>query len=150
MKRILFLLATLPAFGFDGLPTTVVRAQSVKPAAINEDYSWNLPTEAPRLLRYRPAGNGVEITDGTQRFNRALYGAHTGFRMECSDQPEFGLYLPRMGGNLRFDVAYGHCTARYEAGRMLYRLDDRLTIEAQVLRSEDAALWRIENTGTRP
>lgn len=108
MKRILFLLATLPAFGFDGLPTTVVRAQSVKPAAINEDYSWNLPTEAPRLLRYRPAGNGVEITDGTQRFNRALYGAHTGFRMECSDQPEFGLYLPRMGGNLRFDVAYGH------------------------------------------
>ena len=48
MKRILFLLATLPAFGFDGLPTTVVRAQSVKPAAINEDYSWNLQTEATR------------------------------------------------------------------------------------------------------
>lgn len=128
-------------------------AQSVKPAAINEDYTWNLPSGAPRAVRYRPAGNGVEIVDGTQRFNRALYGAHSGFRMECSDRPEFGLYLPRMGGNLQFGIDYAHCTARYEAGRMRYRLDDRLTIEAQVLRAEaggDAALWRIENCGSRP
>lgn len=125
-------------------------AQSVKPAAVNEDYSWNEPAAGPRTLRYRPAGNGVEITDGTRRFNRALYGAYTGFRMECSDMPEFGLYLPRMGGNLRFEVPYTHCTARYEAGKMSYRLDDRLRIEAQVLRTEDAALWRLTNTCAEP
>ena len=129
--------------------TVPAAAQSIKPAAVNEDYSWNVPSTAPRTLRYRPAGNGVEIVDGGQRFNRALYGAHTGFRMECSDRPEFGLYLPRMGGNLRFEVPYDHCTARYEAGRMRYRLDDRIAIEAQVLRTEDAALWRIGNCGDR-
>ncbi len=131
--------------------TLTAAAQSVKPAAVNEDYSWNeATTDAPRPLRYRPAANGVEITDGTRRFNRALYGAHTGFRMECSDMPEFGLYLPRMGGNLRIDIAHEHCTARYEAGRMRYRLDDCAEIEAQVLRTEDAALWRIANTCDRP
>ena len=128
-------------------------AQSVKPAAINEDYSWNIPSEAPRVLRYRPEKLGVEIVNGTQRFNRALYGAHSGFRLECSDMPEFGLYLPRMGGNLRFDFACEACRARYEAGRMQYRLDDRLEIEAQVMRSEatgDLAIWRIENRSTQP
>lgn len=150
MKRTRLLIALSIIGGSGELSSAVALAQSVKPAAVNEDYSWNLPSDAPRTLRYRPVGNGVEITDGTRRFNRALYGAHTGFRMECSDRPEFGLYLPRMGGNLQFGIDYGHCTARYEAGRMSYRLDDRLTIEAQVLRSEDAALWRIENTGTRP
>lgn len=150
MKRTHLFIALSIIGGSGELSSTVALAQSVKPAAVNEDYSWNLPSDAPRMLRYRPAGNGVEITDGTRRFNRALYGAHTGFRMECSDRPEFGLYLPRMGGNLQFGIDYDHCTARYEAGRMHYRLDDRLTIEAQVLRSEDAALWRIENTGTRP
>lgn len=125
-------------------------AQSTKPAAVNEDYTWNETAEGPRTLRYRPAGSGVELRDGQRKFIRALYGAYTGFRMECSDMPEFGLYLPRMGGNLRFDVPYDHCTARYEAGKMSYRLDDRLRIEAQVMRSEDAALWQLTNTGGEP
>ncbi|WP_296005201.1 DUF4450 domain-containing protein [uncultured Alistipes sp.] len=143
MRSILLVAALLA-----GMVPTV--AQSVKPAAVNEDYSWNDPSVGGRTLRYRPAGNGVEIIDGRRRFNRALYGAYTGFRLECSDVPEFGLYLPRMGGNLLFDIPYEHCTARYEAGRMLYRLDDRAEIEAQVLRTEDAALWRIANLGAQP
>lgn len=121
-------------------------AQSVKPSPVNEDYTWNEPSDAPRTLRYRPAGGGVELRDGDRKFIRALYGAYTGFRMECSDMPEFGLYLPRMGGNLRFELPYEHCTARYEAGKMSYRLDERLRIEAQVMRTEDAALWQLTNT----
>lgn len=145
MRPIILFIAALLA------GATSAAAQSVKPAAVNEDYSWNEPATGPRTWHYRPAGNGVESVDGGRRFNRALYGAHTGFRMECSDMPEFGLYLPRMGGNLRFDIPYDRCTARYEAGRMLYRLDDRAEIEAQVLRDgEDAALWRIANTGGEP
>lgn len=130
--------------------TATAAAQSVKPAAVNEDYSWNDSAATPRPLHYRPAGCGAETIDGKARFNRALYGAHSGFRLECSDTPEFGLYLPRMGGNLLFSIPCEHCTARYEAGRMLYRLDDRAEIEAQVLRSEDAALWRLTNTGREP
>ena len=125
--------------------TVSAAAQSTKPARLNEDYTWNTAAATPRPLHYRPAGNGAETTDGTARFNRALYGAHTGFRLECSDMPEFGLYLPRMGGNLRIDIPHEHCTARYEAGRMIYRLDERVEIEAQVLRSEDAALRRRTN-----
>nr|MDE6069510.1 DUF4450 domain-containing protein [Alistipes sp.] len=142
--RPIFLIAAL-------LAGSIAAAQSVKPAAVNEDYTWNPSPGAPRSLYYRPAGGGVETLDGAGRYNRALYGAHTGFRLECSDVPEFGLYLPRMGGNLLLDIAHEHCTARYEAGRMLYRLDDRAEIEAQVLREgEDAALWRIANTGGSP
>jgi len=142
MRPLLFIAALM-----SGLPAA---AQSVKPAAVNEDYTWNTAAATPRPLHYRPAGSGAETTDGPGRYNRALYGAHTGFRMECSDVPEFGLYLPRMGGNLLVKIPHEHCTARYEAGRMLYRLDDRAEIEAQVLRSEDAALWRIANTGAEP
>lgn len=141
--RVILLFLVLLAAGLPG------RAQSVKPAAINEDYTLNPPASGKRTLRYRPAGSGVEIVDGERRFNRALYGAHTGFRLECSDRPEFGLYLPRMGGNLQFDLDYSHCRMRYEAGRVTYWLDDRIEIEAQVLRQkEDAALWRITNRGT--
>ena len=126
-------------------------AQSTKPAAVNEDYTWNTSAATPRPLHYRPAEGGVEAVDGPGRYHRALYGAHTGFRMECSDVPEFGLYLPRMGGNLRIEIPHAHCTARYEAGRMRYLLDERAEIEAQVLREgEDAALWRIANTSHEP
>ena len=102
-------------------------------------------------LHYRPQGESVITVDGTHKFNRALYGAHTGFRMECSDYPEFGIYLPRMGGNLRIETGAATCQARYTPGRMDYTLDSgRLTIEAQVLRTSDAALWRITNRSQSP
>ncbi len=64
------------------LANLTVAAQSVKPAAVNEDYTWNSSPSTPRPLHYRPAGGGVETVDGPGRYNRALYGAHTGFRME--------------------------------------------------------------------
>ena len=71
-----------------------------------------------RKTHYRPDGISSVCTDGHSKFNRALYGAHSGFRMECSDMPEFGIYLPRMGGNLRLTLPAGKCTARYTPGRM--------------------------------
>ncbi len=147
MKKIILLSIAL-LFSLSG------GAQSVKPAAVNEDYTLNPPASGVRTLRYHPVGNGaegVEIVDGDRRFNRALYGAHTGFRLECSDRPEFGLYLPRMGGNLNFAIDFRHCRMRYEAGRVTYLLDDRIEIQVQVLRGkEDAALWRITNRGDAP
>ena len=86
-----------------------------------------------RKTHYRPDGISAVCTDGQTKFNRALYGAHSGFRMECSDMPEFGIYLPRMGGNLRLTLPQGSCTARYTPGRMDYSLDNRYRLAPQVL-----------------
>ncbi len=116
---------------------------------LNEDYTFNERSVTPRRLHYRPDTQGVICVDGSARFNRALYGAHSGFRLECSDRPEFGIYLPGMGGNLRFTLPEGRCTARYTAGSMSYE-QGGIRIEAQVLREgKDMALWRIENNSDR-
>ncbi|RXK61766.1 DUF4450 domain-containing protein [Lacibacter luteus] len=89
-----------------------------------------------RELRYRPEGNDIVIENGTRRFNRALYGGNTAFRTEAGDLPEFALYMPGMGGNLKFGiVANGkskwliECKkikAIYRAGSMLYEIKDEL------------------------
>ena len=73
-----------------------------------------IPSESTQLwhnqqreLRYYPDGNDFMITNGTHRFNRALYGSNTGFRIEAGDLPEFALYMPRMGGTLRLGLIRG-------------------------------------------
>ncbi|GAB3836124.1 DUF4450 domain-containing protein [Hymenobacter jeollabukensis] len=89
-----------------------------------------------RTLRYRPAGEDFVIRNGQRRFTRALYGTHTAFRVEAGDLPEFALYLPGMGGNLKFGLVAGgrskwlieadSIEARYRPGTMLYRIQDAL------------------------
>lgn len=96
---------------------------------------------------YTPDGQSVVTVNGGSKFNRGLYGAHTGFRVDCSDTPEFGIYLPRMGGNLRITLPEGDVTARYTPGKMNYSARG-VEVEAQVLRSTDAALWRVTNSNT--
>ena len=98
-----------------------------------------------RQQHYVADGNSAVTVNGKSKFNRALYGAHSGFRMDCSDTPEFGIYLPRMGGNLLLTLPEGKCTARYTPGRMDYE-QGGVKVEAQVMRSEDMALWAITNT----
>ncbi len=100
--------------------------------------------ENPRSQHYRPDGISVITTDGNYRYNRALYGARTGFRVDCSDRTEFGIYLPRMGGNLLLTLPEGECTARYTPGRMDYS-QGGVEVEVQVGREEDMALWRVSN-----
>ncbi|RZK42073.1 MAG: DUF4450 domain-containing protein, partial [Hymenobacter sp.] len=90
----------------------------------------------PRTLRYHPEGPDFVIHNGSRRFNRALYGTHTAFRVEAGDLPEFALYLPGMGGNLTFGLlANGqskwlikaeNITARYRPGTMRYDIADPL------------------------
>ena len=63
--------------------------------------------EYERTVRYQPDGDDFVIVNGDRRFTRALYGGHTGFRVETGDVPAFALYLPRMGGNLTFSVRVG-------------------------------------------
>ena len=116
-----------------------------------------------RTLRYLPDGEDFVIVNGDRRFTRALYGGHTGFRVETSDVPEFALYLPRMGGNLTFSVKVGEkvlslndaarIECRYRPGTRLYKITDPLLgegiIEMSVLAlmDEDAGVWKITTEG---
>lgn len=101
-----------------------------------------------RPAHYRPDGLSAVAVNGQVRFNRGLYGAHSGFRVDCSDMPEFGVYLPRMGGNLRLTLPAGDCIARYTPGRMDYE-QGGVTVEVQVGRDTDFAVWAIHNTNSR-
>ncbi len=90
----------------------------------------------PRELRYHPEGGDFVIHNGNRRFNRALYGTNTAFRVEAGDLPEFALYLPGMGGNLKFGLINGckskwlinasSIEARYRPGSMIYVVKDTL------------------------
>ena len=89
-----------------------------------------------RELRYHPEGNDIVITNGKRRFTRALYGTNTAFRVEAGDLPEFAIYMPGMGGNIKFGLVNGDSckwlikvekiTARYRAGSMLYEIEDAM------------------------
>ncbi|MEO8172536.1 MAG: DUF4450 domain-containing protein, partial [Sediminibacterium sp.] len=89
-----------------------------------------------RVLRYHPEGEDIVITNGNRRFARALYGTNTAFRAEAGDLPEFALYMPGMGGNIKFGLISGNktkwlinadkITAKYRAGSMLYSIEDRM------------------------
>ncbi len=112
-----------------------------------------------RSLRYIPDGEDFVIVNGKNKFNRALYGSHSGFRLETGDVPEFALYLPRMGGNLSFALCNGKDTislnnaryieSRYRPGTRLYTIKDPLLKEGAIciftlaLYDVDGAIWKI-------
>ena len=89
-----------------------------------------------RTLRYHPEGEDFVITNGNRRFTRALYGTNTAFRVEAGDLPEFAMYMPGMGGNIKFGLISKDSSkwlinadkiiARYRAGSMLYDIEDVL------------------------
>ncbi len=95
-----------------------------------------LQKDVARPLRYRPEGTDFVIENGTELFNRPLYGNNTAFRIDAGDQPEFGLYLPGRGGVLRLGIRVGEkakwlndaeqVVARYRPGSMVYEIRDPL------------------------
>jgi hypothetical protein len=113
-----------------------------------------------RELRYHPEGEDFVIVNGTAKFNRALYGTHTGFRVETGDVPEFALYLPRMGGNLSFSIENKHKSiklnaaqrikCRYRAGSRIYYITDpilgkgKITITALAMSEAEGMILKIE------
>jgi len=134
-----FLLATLPALA------QVPSAHKITP---------NLEDNIDRPLRYRPDGADFVIENGAEFFNRSLYGGNTAFRVDGGDKPEFVLYLPGRGGNLRLAVrspagsAWLHDAARivtrYRPGELLYEVHDPLLGPAGVLRIEALAYHQTE------
>jgi hypothetical protein len=94
----------------------------------------NLEGQVAQPLRYRPDHGDFVIDNGQEFFNRSLYGGHTAFRVDGGDKPEFILYLPGRGGNLRLGIrtAEGakwlkdaaHITTRYRPGELIYEVRD--------------------------
>ena len=87
-----------------------------------------------RPLRYHPEGTDFVIENGQESFNRPLYGGNTAFRVDAGDRPEFSLYLPGLGGNLRLGMRTAtkmiwlfeadKVISRYRAGSMVYEIYD--------------------------
>jgi hypothetical protein len=96
-----------------------------------------------RKLHYRPQGKDLVKVEGRHRFNRALYGSNTGFRVEAGDLPEFALYMPAMGGNLQFELISGdrrkwiidaeHIETIYRPGSMIYTIKDPLLGKGKII-----------------
>jgi hypothetical protein len=93
-----------------------------------------------RDLRYTPDGTDFVIENGEEFFNRPLYGGNTAFRVDAGDKPEFSMYLPGHGGNLRFGIRTAQeakwlnnadtIISRYQPGAMLYEIRDALLDDA--------------------
>jgi hypothetical protein len=89
-----------------------------------------------RTIHYQPKGNDFILYKGTKKFNRALYGTNTGFRVEAGDLPEFALYMPGMGGNCKIGISINgkskwistatQIKTIYRPGTMLYEIKDSL------------------------
>ncbi|HEY4247479.1 MAG TPA: DUF4450 domain-containing protein [Lacunisphaera sp.] len=116
--------------------------------------SPNLVNNIDRPLRYRPDGSDFVIENGAEFFNRSLYGGNTAFRVDGGDKPEFGLYLPGRGGNLRLAMRSNHgakwihdaatIVTRYRPGELLYEIRDPLLGETGVLRLSVLAYQQTE------
>ncbi len=133
----------------------------------------NLKSNIERPLRYRPDGPDFVIENGAEFFNRPLYGGNTAFRVDGGDKPEFVLYLPGRGGNLRLGInkveradpsafssaqrpevrplhqakwlhEAAQITTRYRPGELLYEIRDPLLGPNGVLRLAALAYHQTE------
>ncbi len=102
-------------------------------AQLTDSKWWH---DKERSIHYKPVGNDFVCVNGKMRFNRALYGTPTAFRVEAGDLPEFAMYMPGMGGNLRLALQTANrkkwlidaqkIKAVYRPGSMLYEIEDDL------------------------
>jgi hypothetical protein len=102
----------------------------------------NFENNIDRPLRYWPIDTDFVITNGVEFFNRPLYCLNSGFRIDGGDKPEFSLYLPGRGGNLRLGIKTSSgiewlndaktIIARYRPGSLLYEITDPLLGDGQL------------------
>jgi len=121
-------------------------------------------TTTPRKIHYVPDGDGFLLKNGSRKFNRALYGSNTAFRVEAGDLPEFAMYMPGMGGNLKLGLSNGKqskwitegnsITTRYANGKMYYEIQDpilgkgKLKLEIVALKTEEGFVLKISGIDT--
>lgn len=140
-------------------------------AAICFASTLSIATAAPnfvdtieRPLRYQPQGTDFVSIDGSETFNRPLYGSGTPFRVDAGDKPEFSLFLPGRGGVLRLGVRRGDraiwlidaatIESRYRPGSMLYTIRDpilgntELHLAVMACFVDEAMLVKVERRGS--
>lgn len=115
--------------------------------------------KALRKIHYAPEGNSFVLKNGTRKFNRALYGSNTGFRVEAGDLPEFAMYMPGMGGNFKLGLINGteskwiteaaKIDTRYVLGTMQYTIEDpvlgtgKLFIDVVALKENEGFIVKV-------
>jgi hypothetical protein len=102
----------------------------------------NFSNTIARPLRYWPINGDFVITNGLEFFNRPLYCLNSPLRIDAGDKPEFSLYLPGRGGNLRLGLrtaggmkwlnAADQIIARYRPGSMIYEIKDSLLGDGEI------------------
>lgn len=127
----------------------------------------NTEERIPRPLRYEPRGQAFVIHNGAERFNRPLYGGNTAFRVDGGDQPEFVLYLPGRGGNLRFALRKSgvtrwlheaaDITSAYSPGELSHEIRDpllgpqaELRISALAYADTEGLILQVSSRGIAP
>lgn len=101
-----------------------------------------LTTNIARTLRYFPVNGDYVITNGAELFNRPLYCVNSAFRIDGGDKPEFSIYLPGRGGNLRLGIKAAssakwlnnadEIVTRYRGGELIYEIHDSLLGEGEL------------------
>lgn len=109
---------------------------------------------------YWPDGRAFVSENGTNRYTRALYGSHTDYRVETSDQPVFAIVKKGIHRNVRFRVngmsidSLAYCQARYADGQRSYRLTDpklgtdTLHVTVVAHPEVEGVIWRFATTTT--
>jgi hypothetical protein len=121
-----------------------------------------------RPLRYKPVAGEFVIRNGKEFFNRPIYGVSSptqngDFRVDAGDLPEFSMYLPGHGGNLKlgFIAANGagskwgaqadEVVAKYRPGRMIYEIRDAMlgqgTMRMELLTTGQGAGYMVKVQG---
>jgi hypothetical protein len=121
--------------------------------------SFSQEKQTSRKIHYVPDGNSFVLKNGTRKFNRALYGSNTGFRVETGDLPELAMYMPGMGGNLKFGLVNGKenkwiteaskIETQYVLGIMQYQIQDpvlgsgKLFIDVVALKEKEGFVVKV-------
>jgi hypothetical protein len=145
--KIIFILLPLGIFGsviFSSQRTFAQTNRYVAPDRPELIYRprGNFENNVARPLRYWPDGTDFVITNGAEFFNRPLYSMNSGFRIDGGDRPEFSLYLPGRGGNLRLGIKTStgvkwlndarQIVTRYRPGSLLYAIHDPLLADGEL------------------
>jgi hypothetical protein len=143
-------------------------AQMPPPGVITGGIQPLMEGMTARPLRYTPVAGEFVIRNGKEFFNRPIYGVSSptqagDLRVDAGDLPEFSMYLPGHGGNLKlgFIAADGKASkwgadadeviARYRPGRMIYEIRDALlgkgTLRAELLTTGEGAGYMVKVEG---
>ena len=127
-----------------GVMTLFALTMSAQPAPTGRGPHAMLLGNIERPLRYTPIGTDFVITNGAEFFNRPLYCGNSAARVDAGDKPEFSLYLPGRGGNLRLGIKTragvkwlndaDKVVAHYRPGSMVYEIKDALLMDIRELR----------------